>query len=379
MFNKLSKCYNKLSNQDRTPDFLTPSYLPSLDGWRAIGVIMVLFGHAKLSRNVPTVVHTFLDKTIYAELGVQIFFVLSGFLITIILIKTKQKFRTISLKEFYIKRALRILPVFYLYLFVLFILNLLMGLNLNWQNFTGPLLFVNNFKLFDSTWLTGHTWSLAVEEQFYLLWPLAFILMPKKGWLFCLSVILAKVVLNVFWYLKPEFYNITMGPFLSRSDALLTGCLSAILCFKGFFNNKQKIWSKWHLPALCAIAILLIYHHYNARLFGVLLVPFGDLVSNTLIMFLIIQSVINRKSLLFKILNLKIIKKIGVLSYSIYIWQQLFLVPKDYNNAVFWNIFPYNILFALCTAYLSYTYFESFFLRLKDHLRKNHPIAIKGS
>lgn len=374
MLDEIARCYGKLSNEDKSPDFLTSSYLPSLDGWRAVGVTMVLLGHAKLSRGVPSIIHKFLDRAVYAELGVQIFFVLSGFLITIILIKTKEKFKTVFLKAFYIKRALRILPVFYLYLIILLLLNLLIDLDLSWRSFLWPLLFVNNFNLFDTPWLTGHTWSLAVEEQFYLLWPLAFMLIPKKRWLFCLAIILAKVVLSVFWYVKPEFYNITLGPFLSRSDALLTGCLCAILCFKGFFNPQQKIWTKSHLFVIAATVIYLIYYCYNQRLLGILLIPFGDLISNTLIMFLIIQSVINRKTLLFKLLNLKFIKKIGVLSYSIYIWQQLFLVPKNHSDVIFWNIFPYNILLVFLVAYFSYHYFEKHFLKIKDKFKKKYHI-----
>src|SRR5690606_11080924 len=134
---------------------------------RAVAIILVILGHAKFTEGVSKPVHNFLETFVYAQLGVKIFFVLSGFLITTLLIKEYQKNGRISLKAFYIRRLLRIFPVFYLYLFVLLLVNYLLQLNLSWQNFAGAALYLNNFSFFAGTWLTGHSRSLAVEEQFY--------------------------------------------------------------------------------------------------------------------------------------------------------------------------------------------------------------------
>lgn len=138
------------------PDFLPHAYLPSLDGWRAVAIVMVVLGHAKLTVSSTSLYYKFAEIFIYAELGVRIFFVLSGFLITSLLIKEFITNGKINIKHFFIKRVLRIFPVLYLYLVVVFILNQIFDLGLISDHFIGPIFYINNFSFFSGTWLTGH-------------------------------------------------------------------------------------------------------------------------------------------------------------------------------------------------------------------------------
>ncbi|KQN30873.1 hypothetical protein ASE92_19235 [Pedobacter sp. Leaf41] len=94
-----------------------------MDGWRAVAIMMVILGHFMLTLEPGSIIHTILKLTAIGGLGVKIFFVLSGFLITTLLIKEKIKYTRINLKKFFIRRVLRIIPVLYLYLIVIFFVN----------------------------------------------------------------------------------------------------------------------------------------------------------------------------------------------------------------------------------------------------------------
>ncbi|HMC86217.1 MAG TPA: acyltransferase family protein, partial [Chitinophagaceae bacterium] len=108
------------------------------------------------------------------QLGVKLFFVISGFLITTLLIKEKIKTNTINLKKFYIRRFLRIFPVFYLFLIVIIVLNFVLHLAIPWYIFLTAALYLTNFFIYQTHWTMVHFWSLSVEEQYYLVWPALF-------------------------------------------------------------------------------------------------------------------------------------------------------------------------------------------------------------
>ena len=170
-------------------------YFHSLDGLRSIACILVIIAHSfSVYRNAKmgelnNPLKTFLDL---GHEGVSLFFVLSGFLITYLLIKEFKINKRINLLHFYIRRTLRIWPLFYLVvLYALFVYPLIcLFLNLNHDqngNILMNLIFLNNFDLLTLT-ENGNigfnqqlqiTWSVAIEEQFYLIWPLIFILMAR--------------------------------------------------------------------------------------------------------------------------------------------------------------------------------------------------------
>src|SRR5437868_1936649 len=155
----------------------------SLDGLRAISILMVIFGHA--GQTIPYHIDHFLAYKLItdATLGVRIFFVISGFLITKLLLIEKEKTGDISIRNFYARRVIRIFPVFYLYILVLLLLkwffkpnvfedyNLILFAGLYLWNYK-HLFYQSPFPNDPAFHIVGHFWSLSMEEQFYLLWPI---------------------------------------------------------------------------------------------------------------------------------------------------------------------------------------------------------------
>jgi peptidoglycan/LPS O-acetylase OafA/YrhL len=345
-----------------TPEVLQSSHFPSLDGIRGIAIIMVLLFHLRLSGN-------YFYATIFnGKLGVIIFFVLSGMLITTLCIKEKVATNDISLKNFYIRRALRIFPVAYLYIIVVVILNYVFKLKISYINIIGTCLYLMNFTSFFrkyySTWFTGHFWSLSVEEQFYLFIP--FIL--KRKFKAYLGVILAIIiVLPLFICLQYLFPVLNGGilyaftHYLIKFQGIAVGCLFSVLLFKYPVSKWVGGRFKAILNILAFILILVIPYDDLFNLPSV----FTGLVICILIGYIIISNVSPGNDFVFRFLNTKALKTIGVLSYSIYIWQQLFTSVES-KLPMFMTTAPYNIICILVTGCCSYYFYERAFLKLKS-------------
>ena len=135
--------------------------IPSLDGLRAISIILVLLAHLSGTRHfVKSGVFE-----IYGNVGVRIFFVISGYLITLLLLKEHERTATISLRDFYIRRAYRILPAAYVFMLPVI---LWYARSLNRVTILAAVTYTSNY-IHVGNWILGHLWSLSVEEQFYLL------------------------------------------------------------------------------------------------------------------------------------------------------------------------------------------------------------------
>ncbi|RZK56850.1 MAG: acyltransferase [Pedobacter sp.] len=347
------------------PTFLDKKYLPSLDGWRAIAILQVILAHARYTVNENSIYAGFADIIIYGELGVKIFFVLSGFLITTLLIKELIRTKRINIWQFFIKRALRIFPVLYLYLIVTAIVGLIFNLNLTIENFTGAFLYLNNYNYFSKIWLVGHTWTLAVEEQFYLIWPFIFLLFKKNIIVICFIFTLFAPIIYLFWRFYPQDLYLDVSSFFGNADAIFTGSLFAIMSFKGFVIEKHKIWASKILSIIAFALLFVIYYSFRNNLFGNIINNISSTICNFTIGFLMLQTLINSSSKLYSLLNNSWIIRLGIISYSLYIWQQLFIVPNGFYVDLPRAIFPWNILISLFVAFLSYHYYETYFLNLK--------------
>ena len=337
------------------------SNFPSLNGLRGIAIIMVVFSHLKLST-------AFWYTLIFnGGLGVIIFFVLSGFLITGLCLKEKVITGRISLKNFYIRRVLRIFPVAFLYLLVIIILNFVFKLNIHYISIIGAALYLMDissyFRKYYFSWYTGHYWSLSVEEQFYLLMP--FVL--KKSFrlyvIFVLFIIFILLLILVLQYHYPElnknvFYGATH--LLSKFQAIAIGCLFAVITFKYSVEFNISIAVKV-ISNLIAIGIILFLRYDD---FFSLTSIFSASAISFLTGYIIITNMKPSKDLIFTFLNTKILKLIGVLSYSIYIWQQFF-TSNDSKLPRFLILYPYNFIWIIVVSVLSYYAYESYFLRLK--------------
>src|SRR5690606_26172430 len=158
-----------------------PLQIPSLDGMRAVSIMLVLFAHAASTRGFPE----FFDREVFTSLGnvgVRFFFVISGFLITTLLLRDLDRHGHVRLPLFYQRRALRILPAALAYIGLVWAAYMAGLVDLRYQHLSDThatsavpgllhaLSFTYNYKL-DYNWYFNHLWSLSVEEQFYLLWP----------------------------------------------------------------------------------------------------------------------------------------------------------------------------------------------------------------
>ncbi len=359
MLKKLYRGYSKDITQ--IPELLKSSHLPSLDGLRGVSILLVVIGHT-CARIDSSLLQFFFN----GSLGVYIFFVISGFLITTLLLKERIKTGTISMKNFYIRRFLRIFPVAYLYIIVVLILNYALHLQIPVLGFIGAIFYVMDFSYFRINWYTEHYWSLSIEEQFYLIFP-SILKKNLKFYCWLIPVLLVTVPIGIFickhniYLLQTHLYDFLA--FLLKFDGILTGSFFAILYFKNMlpmaFFRKYKIL----LNISLLLITMFIHNHYNIEGFNHL--------SPFFIAIIIVSNLEKSNDFIFRFLNNKILAKIGILSYSIYIWQQLFTMTTHeptYKN-IPWYGFPINMVLLFVVSYLSYNYYEKSFLKLKNRFK----------
>jgi len=196
------------------------SHLPSLDGLRAISIALVLVGHLSGTQGFIT-----LDLGVgdYAHLGVLVFFVISGFLITNLLLSDYARNGSISIKLFYARRSLRILPASYCYLACIFLLWLAGIVHLGRSDLWHAITYTVNYMP-NPSWQIGHLWSLSVEEQFYLLWPFAIVTLgPRRAVSVAVVVVLlGPMARSAAWlFLRGTPYlNVPMFPAVADSLAM---------------------------------------------------------------------------------------------------------------------------------------------------------------
>lgn len=224
---------------------LVRGYMPTLDGYRGVAILLVLVSHVFWDEHegrVSSFLYVFVHKvTQMTWCGVDAFFVLSGFLITGILLDTREQPH--YFRHFYARRLLRIFPVYYVTLLIFFVLlyPVMNGYEFyehlennqawywlylqNWEWVFHPRFELNPI---------GHFWSLAVEEQFYLVWPLIIYLMPEKfwGWLVGISILVPAIFRNAILLTHPltDVWSITLyNNTFSRIDTLAWGAAIALL------------------------------------------------------------------------------------------------------------------------------------------------------
>jgi len=361
-----------LSNEFSVPQDLSVSHFPSLDGIRAVSVFIVLIAHANAEFHNKVINSLFSGGT----LGVYIFFVISGFLITTLLLKEKIKSGTISLRNFYIRRSLRILPVAYLYLLTLFILHEFCGLAVAPMEYVGCLLFLMNLGYFHTGILTGHFWSLSVEEQFYIIFPSIlkrnYRLYINFLFILLVSILVVRMIdFRALSKLHPAYHTFALlnivKELIFHLDGIIVGSLLAISLFKNIFPLQFVYKYKILLHVILIPVILIIF---NDLLFYSV---FNSVISSVLIAVLLASNLKVSGDFIYKVLNFKFLKRIGILSYSTYIWQQLILFR--YNNVfnndryIYWGLLV--CLFILsAVVYSSYEFFEKRFLNLKQRFTK---------
>lgn len=323
--------------------------VPSLDGLRAISIALVLLGHLCGTRGFPSQSQT---AMLYSNFGVRVFFVISGFLITTLLIKEREACGKISLTGFYVRRAWRIFPAAFAYLCVITLVN--------WRTLAGAEIlsaftYTINYRT-ESAWVLGHLWSLAVEEQFYLLWPVVVALAWKRRRQVAAGVILAgPFVRAAFYFAGAAHANGKYFPCVA--DALAVGCLLA-LAEPELKRHVHIIRSRWLLLIPVVSALIPLTHvwlkfYWSA---GLTIMHVGIAIS-------VLHCIEKR----YWVLNSRPICWLGVLSYSLYLWQEPF-INRGSNG--WWAAFPQNLGLAFAAAILSYNLVEGPCLRVRDRVRR---------
>jgi peptidoglycan/LPS O-acetylase OafA/YrhL len=333
----------------------TRGRIPGLDGLRAISILIVLCAHSAGTRNVPSWLHV----SVFGDLGVRTFFVISGFLITTLLLAEYGKRGRISLGDFYIRRVYRIFPAFYVYLAILLIITALGWIELPAHDVAFAATYTMNFHA-ERTWWLGHLWSLAVEEQFYLLWPFALsVLRPQRAlWLAVGAIIAAPILRVTAFKLWPQIGPLTDQAFPFVFDSLATGCVLALARDRLESSPTYLMWidsrAFWALPLACVYALSVNRTGFN--------LAFGVTLGNLGIAMAIHRCVRHPTFPVGRVLEWRPLVFIGALSYSLYLWQQPF-VNRHADSII--NAFPFHLVFALAAALLSYYLVEQPMLALR--------------
>jgi peptidoglycan/LPS O-acetylase OafA/YrhL len=349
----------------------TRGRIPGLDGLRAISILIVLCAHSAGTPNVPS----WLQVSVFGDLGVRTFFVISGFLITTLLLGEYRKRGRISLSDFYIRRVYRIFPAFYVYLAVLLIIAALGFIELPSRDVAFAATYTMNFHA-ERTWWLGHLWSLAVEEQFYLLWPFVLaVLRPERALWFAIGGILVAPILRVTAFvLWPEIRPLTDQAFPFVFDSLATGCVLAL--GRDWLETQPTYltwidspgWAFWPLPLACVYALSVHRAGFNLAL--------GVTLGNLGIAMAIHRCVRHPTALVGRVLESPPLVYIGGLSYSLYLWQQPF-VNRHAGSIV--NAFPLHLVCALGAAMLSYYLVEQPMLALRARRAARKQAAARAA
>lgn len=345
------------------------TYLPKLDALRAIAALLVLFSHYLVDVGGP--------DFRYGGNGVQIFFVISGFLITTILLAQKNAAKYPKPKligNFIVKRALRLFPVYYLLLTALVLLKVFAGLWLcapgglaYYYTYTQNIFFYyHNFQ----SPLLNHTWSLAVEEQFYIFWPFIILFIPRRGEFSLLAfVFLAGVVLKYVFINLIDVPGTVKGVTFIHFDTLGAGALLAWL-YHYHRDKLMQVQRKMAFPVFLLVlpaSLVMTYYSFSEDL----LLPFSLVLMSCALVLLCADP---ENTLFDFVLGRHFLQEIGKISYGVYLYHKV--VPFFFNEVwkktgltpitSGWLLFIIYTGIAVGVAALSWRFFESRILKLKE-------------
>ena len=321
--------------------------------------------------HLPAVLETFWGYT--GGMGVQVFFGLSGYLITHLLIRELNLSGRISLRDFYIRRTLRIFPALYVYLAVIGLLTFYGVLQVPLRDFVAAATFTINYVQGDAMgarWFVGHTHSLAIEEQFYLFWPLIFCFcgLARSKKIALALVVMMPLIRVASYFLLPESRTTIGVTMHTCADRLMFGCLLALLEGNPWFERILQRLNSAIFPIFAVVFLLGVQPLLVTHLQGAYVLPLGLSLEGLLIAFIIAWLMRNVSSPASRFLNLRSISAVGVFSYSLYLWQQPFVTEL---NTTISGKAPWCFVFAIACAVISYFFIEKPVLALRKRFRSN--------
>jgi peptidoglycan/LPS O-acetylase OafA/YrhL len=364
---------------DIPPHCASVNRLPSLDGWRAIFIGLVLsshFGPLDILTDELPILSGLLHN---GQLAVRCFFVLSGFLITSLLMVEATRTTSVDIGGFLCRRALRLLPVYAAFLMIVAAAQFAGNVTFTADKWLSAMTFTANFNIGQADWPIFHLWSLSIEQQFYLVWPFALmVLKPWRGMrvtvlsfvgllAFVLCFRLAAGVVN-FW-VKPDVgalkWLFAGGSTFHFADSLAAGCLAACIHFH-FQSRLVNMSSGLLATATSAALVLLVLPStiaFEAKWLRLLLYLAGDTIAAIGCAVLLTLSTLFFERWPFRILDAGPLAFFGAISYSIYIWQQPFTTLWLQGAPA-----GVRLLAALAVAAVSYFLLERPLMRLRKGL-----------
>lgn len=338
--------------------------IPSLDGLRAIAVTLVVLKHMSSSHAFGP---DYLWRLQLGDLGVRVFFVISGFLITHLLMLERESKGRIDLPAFYLRRCLRIFPAYFAFLGLMLLAMAVDLQNAPLKQFAVAALYLSNYL--DTPNFLGHTWSLSVEEQFYLLWPGVLVLAGLRGsFRFALGAVIVAPVLRLAIAEADPDPKVLWTGFFTTCDAIATGCLFARWRAKLHERTAyiRAINSAWIPCVMVGIMLAVLLTMRWPLLWNTL----GVTLLNVTVVVLIDACVTQVGSWHYRLLNCRPFVFVGLMSYSIYLWQQPFIYGGMRLET------PLNFAAIIAAASMSYYCVERPALRLRHWmLRRRRPVV----
>lgn len=325
--------------------------IPSLDGLRAVSIALVVCAHGidAWARGAP---NRWVLMLVNGGTGVAIFFGISGFLITGLLLREHARQGSISLPRFYARRALRILPAFGVYLaFCALVLAVPVGDLVRAGTFLSNYLPPQRGEL-------AHTWSLSVEEQFYLFWPLVLAALgPRRGLRVAGGLLVAAPVLRCLTYfLVPGLRGLTGWMGHTRVDAIMIGCFLALLVHEERQGRLLRLALHRWAAAASAVVLFVGSPMLTQWFGGGYRLPLGYTLESLAVGSIIAWAVHNPGSVVGRFLNWRPVVHLGRISYSLYLWQQPVWRAGEW---------PWRGFIGLAAAEASFRLVEQPFLRLR--------------
>ncbi len=335
-------------------------YNPALDGLRGVAILLVVFSHA----HVPMFEGAFL--------GVDLFFVLSGYLITSLLLMEVKKHGKLDFGRFYWRRFLRLMPALALFLAAYCVVAPMLWPELDdvYQDALVSILYLADYGIafFDSPNTLLHMWSLSVEEHFYLVWPPLLLLLirmsPAGGvWRPIALLYLASWLWRILWVVQgQQFYEIFFR-FDTRASGLIAGSLLAALILErpAFIDAlRARIHHALWLPLAIPLLMALAWDNQGALVWGITVVELATIV--------LLVAVQQRNGVIFDMLSAPVLVRLGALSYGIYLWH--YPVVRYLRADLSW---PWVVVLALVISTglsaLSFYTVERWAMRYRDRQR----------
>jgi peptidoglycan/LPS O-acetylase OafA/YrhL len=331
-------------------------YLPTLDGWRAVAITMVLLSHCLTTASARTgggLINLLTFRL--GTFGVMLFFAISGYLICTRLLVEEENTGSVSLRAFYIRRAFRILPTAYAYLVTVILLALAGIVIVGWPDIAGAAFFFSNY-IPSQSWFTGHFWSLAIEEHFYILWPPILVAFGRKRalWVGALLILMTVFLRHRAVAIAPDGADL-QGYTQLRLDAFMFPCILAILLrdrqvarrFTDVMTPQAWCFLLMGLGAGIAVGAMVPVWREPQRLLQSAVLPV-----------MVVTTVMRPNDWIGRQLRRPVAEWLGRTSYSVYLWQQLVFgfAPVDWRARVV--ALPFIIVIIFVLAALSRRWIE---------------------